>query len=209
MRAWTKAMFLVTALWATAARADDGWTGGVRLAYAGAMGDAFSDKPLGDLYGSAIPVWIELGRNVRPNLFVGVYGQYGFAQISDVACPSGAGLSCSGRTIRAGAEVVYRLSSAAGLVPWVGAGVGYEWASFQLSSDGERLRRSMSGFELLNLQVGGDVRAAPRLKAGPFVGVSFARFGSVKGPGFSRDVSSSDKSFHSWVQLGVRGTYDF
>jgi hypothetical protein len=210
MGSWTKAMLVVVALAATTARADegDGWTGGLRLAYGSAMGDAVSGIGVGDLYGSAVPIWFELGRNVRPNLFVGVYGQYGFGQPSDTFCPSGSGLSCSGRTVRAGAEVVYRLTRG-GFVPWVGAGFGYEWASLERSADGARDRLSLSGFELLNLQVGGDYAVAPRFKVGPFVAASFGRYGSLSGNGRSVDVSSSDKSFHSWLQLGVRGTYDF
>lgn len=211
MRAWMKAMFVVAVLGAPVVRADEaaGWAGGLRLAYGSPMGDAMSGAALGDVYGSAVPLWLELGKNIRPDLFVGVYGQYGFAQLSDFRCPSGAGLSCGGRTVRAGAEVVYRLQRGGGFAPWVGAGFGYEWASFEISNQNERLSQSLSGFELLNLQVGGDFRAAPKFAVGPFAAVSFGRYGTVTGPGFSKDVSSSDTTFHSWMQLGVRGTYDF
>jgi hypothetical protein len=172
------------------------------------MGDLRSGSPLDGVYRSAVPIWLEFGRNLRPNLFVGVYGQYGFAQLSNDLCPSGSGLSCSGRTVRAGAEVVYRLARG-GFVPWVGAGVGYEWSSTKRSRGGVRESVSMSGFELLNLQVGGDYGVAPRFKVGPFVAVSFARYGSLSGNGQSEDLGNSDKTFHSWLQLGVRGTYDF
>lgn len=215
MRAW-KAMFVVAVLGAaTAARASDGegfggdgWKVGMRLAYGSGMGEAYAGTALADVYGSAIPLWLEFGKHLRPDLFVGLYGQYGFGQLADAVCPSGSGRSCSGRTVRAGAEVIYRLQRG-GFAPWVGAGFGYEWSSFELSDDTARFRQSMSGFELLNLQLGGDYVAAPRLAAGPFLAVSFGRYGTITRPGVTHDVSGSDKTFHSWLQLGVRGSYDF
>jgi len=206
VRTWLAAIAILCA--APGARAaDEGWAGGVRLGYGKAMGDAVEGTPLGDVFGGSVPIWIELGRNLRPDLFVGGYFQYGLGQISSTACP--AGLSCGGRSLRLGAEVIYRVSAGEPLVPWLGAGMGYEWASLEVSDgQGGRASTSLSGLELLNLQAGGDWRVSPRLSAGPFAMLSFGRYGTVSNGDASREVASSQATFHSWLQLGIRGSFD-
>ncbi len=73
-----------------------------------------------------------------------------------------------------------------------------------------------SGFEYVDVQLGGDVSVSPNVAVGPFV--SFAtgqyrtgRYVSVLRQGtyrvhLSHDIT--DHSFHEWLLFGVRGVYN-
>jgi hypothetical protein len=194
---------------------------GLRVAYAPAAGSAFGgfrDADTGsamrfslDLK-SQVPVQLDVLYRLLPDLAAGAYASYGFGQVApdalDGACMAGSPFECSATVVRAGLQVLYTLSrTAAPVVPWVGAGAGWEWTTLEASRAGRTLRARMDGLELLDLQLGVDYRATPRIGVGPYVGYSFgwyrvARVGDLKG------LEVSERALHSWISLGLRGQLD-
>jgi len=50
---------------------------GLRLGYGVALGSAEKDGKMSNLVSGQIPIWLDLGYMVTPNLMLGLYGQYG------------------------------------------------------------------------------------------------------------------------------------
>jgi hypothetical protein len=178
----------------------------LRAGYGLPLGDAVAGARLSDAVGRQVPLWLDLGWRFDERLALALFGQYGFA--GGMGC--GAGASCTGSTVRFGAEILYRFLPDSTFDPWAGAGVGWEMARTSSSASGLETRSTFQGFELANLQAGGDWRIAPRFTAGPWVSLTFARYGSLETTtplGSQPDVSG--KAFHLWLELGLMGRFDF
>jgi hypothetical protein len=109
--------------------------------------------------------------------------------------------------VRVGLEATYHFGSK-NVLPWVGAGIGYEVLSLGIDADVANATIDASGAEWLMLQGGLDFRAK-QLQAGPFMSVSFARFtnGSCSGDCLDTgDFTIENPTFHEWIMLGLRGT---
>lgn len=184
---------------------------GARLGYGIAMGDAMKDSAMSDGVSGQIPIWLDLGYMVTPNIMVGLYGQYGFgivgSKMSDV-CDAG-NVDCSVSDLRVGVQGQYHLSPSEKLDPWFGLGIGYEWAMTSMSGGGQSQDYTYSGFEFLNLQGGADFKLSPAFGIGPFLSFSLGQFGSVSASGDLEDGDTDidDKALHEWLTLGVRGSF--
>ena len=97
--------------------------------------------------------------------------------------------------------------------PWAGLGFGYEWGTFSLHQSliGDTdTDSSWHGFELANLQVGGDLHLGPRFVLAPFISVSFGQFRKAETSTTNGSTSTTTKeslakrSIHEWILLGVR-----
>jgi hypothetical protein len=185
---------------------------GARLGYAVAGGDAVKDGPMSDVVKGAIPIQLDLGYAVTPDLTVGAYVAYGFGRLnSDIgdACDA-LSIDCSARVLRLGIQGAYSFTKVSPtLVPWVGLGVGYENAKLEVSAGGESATQTMTGWEFLNLQGGLDFKATPQLLVGPFLSFSFNQFGHVEfdpdPDGASGDIDQ--KGTHTYLTFGVRGQF--
>lgn len=182
---------------------------GLRLGYALPMGSAAKNQKMSDSISGMIPIWLDVGYMVTPNIMVGIYGQYGLISMADKACPSGA--DCSASDLRFGVQGQYHLSPSENLDPWFGLGIGYESASWKASAGGQEMKTTYSGLEFLNLQGGADFKLSPAFGLGPFVSFSMGQYSSasVTLPGLG-EVSGSitDKAMHEWLTLGVRGAFN-
>jgi hypothetical protein len=79
---------------------------GARLGYGIPLGDAAKDSKLSDTYSGMVPIWLDVGYRIIPQVYVGAYGHFAPAFTADKGCPKPA--SCSGNDIRFGANVHYR-----------------------------------------------------------------------------------------------------
>lgn len=180
---------------------------GLRLGYGLPMGDASKDNKLSDGISGMIPIWLDLGYMVTPNIMVGLYAQYGIVMVKD--CPSGA--SCSGSDIRVGLQGQYHLSPGESLNPWFGLGVGYEMASSKVEAGGAEATADYSGLEFANLQAGADFKVGESMAVGPFLSFSIGQYSKAKldSPVAKFDGDIEDKAMHQWLTLGVKGTFGF
>ncbi len=180
---------------------------GLRLGYALPSGKVSGDSAgnpgakLGDYVSGQVPIWLDAGYMVTPNILLGLYGQYGFASVKNC----GPGLSCSAHDFRIGIQGQYHFTPDQSFDPWLGVGFGHESLSGSTSGGGLSVDGSLSGWEFLNLQGGVDFQVVSALTAGPFLSFSLDQFSSVSSGGTSADIT--DKALHEWITFGAKGTF--
>ena len=96
--------------------------------------------------------------------------------------------------------------------PWVSGGFGYEWFNIDMSNGSASANATFQGFELLNLEAGGDFRVSPSFTLGPFIGLRLQQWDSMSGTNssgtnVSQDIPSDNQAIHGWVAFGVRGAF--
>jgi hypothetical protein len=210
---------VVSGLSAASQAQDTGFEGSLRIGYGIALGDIARDDSLSDSVSGQVPFALDLGYRVSPNLFIGLYGQYGIGilggSFSD-ACDLSSQISCSAHDIRLGIEAHYHILPRQKLDPWLGLGFGYEWLGISISGGGNDASATFSGFEFVSLQAGLDIAVAQHFYLGPFLSLSLAEYSSTSldcsgatavcdGLGVSGDIQN--KTLHEWLMLGVRATY--
>lgn len=208
------------------AETDLGFETGLRVGFGvpvGGAGESGSgaERDLGDLTPWRAPLWIDVGYRVVPSTTLGAYFQVGVGGSGD-ACTG----ECDWSDLRAGVQAQFRLASAqAKLKPWLGVGVGYESLSFrtlafvpvadpetgELVEVAVRTAERLAGPELL-LQLGLDFRVEDSLDIGPYLSATLAQYltDAFKcRPSIScvEDDSIEGSGFHSWLGVGVRGSY--
>jgi hypothetical protein len=172
-----------------------------------------------------VPFALELGYRVIPNLSVGATLQYGFGLIKN----QGSCGKCSGHDISFGANVYLHAAPDGSFDPWVGVGVGYESLGVSgtlMASDTSfataTFDTTLTGVQFLNVQLGGDFALTPLVSAGPFLGVSFGRYGNISatsnfggratidGGGGSQTMSQDidNTAVHEWFTFGLRGRFN-
>jgi hypothetical protein len=220
-------LWLVAALgcgaWPTAVvhAQNTGFEAGLRLGYGIPLGDVTGEGGGGDLADGIegqIPIILDVGYRVIPQLFVGLYAQYGFGFVGDVidaACDASSEISCSAHDIRLGIEGHFHFMPGEKLDPWIGLGLGYEWLTLGVEGGGAEVSITASGFEFFNLQAGLDIAASEHFYVGPFLSVSFAQYSDLSVDcssnnfcdGFGADGDIEETAIHEWLMLGVRGAY--
>ncbi|ACG73849.1 conserved hypothetical protein [Anaeromyxobacter sp. K] len=197
---------------------EQGLTLSARLAYGAPSGD-ISDEvdatgaplypKLDDLVRHKVPIWLELGYRFNPAVWGGIYLELAPASISKDFCVPGR--SCDGSDIRFGFDVQFHLQPYQIVDPWVGFGMGLEVLNAEAYEPGTGTiaEFSWAGFEFPMLEVGLDLALSPYLTMGPFVSWSAGQYTSydVSVPGWGDESGRiHDRSFHSWFQIGVKGT---
>jgi hypothetical protein len=174
---------------------------GLRLGYGLGMGDYQKDFSMSDSAKSQIPLQLDAMYKVTPEIAVGAYVSYGFAQpggLTKEVCDL-PGADCSFSTLRLGAQAAYTFTKVSPtFVPWAGVGLGWESVSYDFGGGSE----SATGFEFLNLQVGGDYKVAPKFAVGPYAQFSIGQYSNDAG------ASIEQKAMHEWLSFGLRGKFD-
>jgi hypothetical protein len=77
---------------------------------------------------------------------------------------------------------------------------------------GGQFKGTLSGWEYVNVQVGGDLNVSQMFAVGPWVGFFAGAYSSRQMSGMGTDtggaisIPSDQRTFHGWVQFGVKGT---
>lgn len=183
---------------------------GLRLGWASALGDAARDVPMSEAVASQLPIQAEVAWSAD-RFAAGVYGSWGPGQAGAQACSDGA--SCSAQATRAGFQAAWRLPALSfGAAPWLGAALGWEWASHRRERLGAETVTRWNGPEV-GLQGGLDWTPLVRgrtARLGPYAQLAFGRYERMtlevaEGTGSS---AIPDRAFHAWIQLGVRAAID-
>lgn len=193
----------------------------VRAALALPMGDfagltsSSEVTKMKDEFNNAVPFTIEAGVRLPARFTLGGYFTYGLLKTQETALNGGCSdptTECvNGRTRRLGAQLLYDLAEGGGFLPWVGAGIGYEWATFDVkdavSGNG---KVTYKGTEFLNLQLGGDFRTSESFYVGPFVMLTFAKYSKlqVEAEGTTLTLDFAEPKVHNWLMFGLRGGFD-
>lgn len=200
---------------------------GARLGYGIPMGKAVdaTDGELSKTIKGMVPLQLDVGYRVIPNLTLGGYVMYGFGLLGDEISSScdqskalGIDVSCGVSDLRLGIQGQFHIMPTQDVDPWVGVGLGYEWLSFssEVSSGGrsQEVTLKAKGMEFLSLQGGADFNVAPGLGLGPFLSFSLGQYSSTSDScsgecaGFTNESEDiANKALHQWLLLGVRGTF--
>lgn len=159
-----------------------------------------------------VPIGIDAGYLITPNIYVGLLFQYGFGLIGSdgEALCNQTGVNCSTSDLTLGVNGHYHVNPTAPVDPWIGLGFNYE--AFNLSADfmGRSSSATGSGFQYVNIQVGADISVAPNLAVGPIVSFAAGQYLNVSQQTGTTTISQdiTNKSFHEWLLFGVRGVYN-
>jgi hypothetical protein len=177
-----------------------------------------SSLSLSDEFSGQIPFWLDVGYRFKGNYVVAGFLQVAYPFLNKdgpglVAreCHITSTSSCSGNaSVRLGLEFLYDFMREAQFHPWAGIGAGYERTVYTVEDQGGEGSITYSGWEFLNLQVGGEYRVAPRFTFGPYVSISLAKYNSVdfSSGGQSQSIGIANEELHQWLQFGVKGTFD-
>jgi hypothetical protein len=183
---------------------------GTRLGYSTAVGDVRGDLAMNRWVDRHIPIQLDVLVRVKPRVSLGAYLSYGIGLPSGDAKDFCELFGCWLPVVRAGVQAVYEHPGRR-LVPWAGAGLGYEWNIASFDPRGRQpLNVKLRGVEWLNVQGGADWRLGRRFALGPFLMATLARYSPANAvPGNAGAAASgSGAAIHSWLQLGVRGRVD-
>src|SRR5690242_4991199 len=154
-----------------------GLRSGYVLPFGQVMGGSGNNN-LSDFLSGGVPLWVDAGYRLNPNIYIGAFFQYSFAIVAENAASAAGGggytkcgqngLSCSANVLLFGANAHYHFMPMAAFDPYVGPGAGYEIANSNFSAGGSSGGASYSGFQLFNVQAGGDYKFMPGLGVGPF-----------------------------------------
>jgi hypothetical protein len=115
-----------TVVGAESASTDSKFVIGLRLGYGIAIGkaeDIWGSSYLNEFIKGNIPIWLDLGYIVTPNILVGLYGMYGFSFRGNEL--SGDCDECSASMMRFGVQGQYHLVPSENIDPWFGLGIGF------------------------------------------------------------------------------------
>ncbi len=209
---------LLSATPALAARSDtSGIELGFRTGYAFSAGNLGappngSDHHVSDYVSGQWPFWFDAGYRFNPSIYFGAYFSYGVGFVNDDKqdlCRQSS-VDCSASDVKFGFMGRYHPVPDWQVSPWIGYGIGWEWASYSAhGSPGGSFDSSWSGVEFANLQIGGDIHLARRMVIAPFASFSFGRFDSrtetvSSGPFTETSSGLGKESVHEWIFLGVR-----
>jgi hypothetical protein len=108
--------------------------------------------------------------------------------------------------MRVGLTAAFHLLPTRVVDPWVGVGMGVEWLAISRTVDGTTVDVNARGLELIDVELGADVRPAAVLRIGPVLSGSVGRYTRLAVNGV--ETTDFTPSLHSWVMLGVRGAFD-
>jgi hypothetical protein len=191
---------------------------GVSVGYSAPAGNTTSapGDSLSSTLSFQIPLSLDLGFNVLPSLFVGVYGTFadgGSGSALFLTCSQN---SCSQMSFRGGLVIEYRFLPGRTFEPWIGYGAGYDTTMLAQTSVNEfgvtqqRSATTLSGWDFGHARVGLDFLIDRFSAAGFYSDVGFGRFGQesmqvASEPSVGRSITN--QALHEWITFGVRWTF--
>jgi len=175
------------------------------------LGEVAGNQKMSDTFGVHLPLLVDVGGKVIPQLFVGGYlgvsfGGAGGATGRDCDRDND---SCGALGFRFGAQVQYHILPDRKVNPWVGYGIGYEIQQLSRTRRGNDVTTSLGGFEFAHFLFGVDFRLSRVFGIGPFLDISLGQYGTQSST--TNNVTSSgpigSTSVHEWFTLGVRGVF--
>ena len=164
-----------------------------------------------------IPLWLDVGYRFHPNVYFGLYGQFGFMLLRRGGICEGEQTRCSGQDYRVGATLHYHFMPEDPVDFWIGLGAGYEWYRNSVAyAEAGVPNRSVTfrGPEWINAIIALDIKDSRQGGVGPFVSASFGQFTNTSASGLivngevmdlSEGITSTEP--HQWIMFGIQGSY--
>jgi hypothetical protein len=158
-------------------------------------------------FGSQMDVNLEAGFRLNPHLGLGLYFDSGVGGPGNEVrndCNVN-GVDCTAYTSRVGLLLRHTFLPYARTTPWISIGTGYAHGSVDYSGNGSGNFLEYSGWEMVRLMGGVDVRSSQVLGFGFYAGVGFTRFSDYRDNSVG-SVSLPNETTHTMVEAGVRLT---
>jgi hypothetical protein len=175
------------------------------LGWAGPGGEAETSVPMSHLFGPQLLIGMEAGLRFTQHLTGSLLLDMGFGSLASAErarCRDAGGPDCTGLSGRFGFQLRYAFTPVAPATAWVSLGTGAEAGIISFDANTTSNDITYSGWELLRLGVGYDLRTSPGLGWGPFAAIGFSRYREVQD--FYGTVTLDPATTHTWVQVGVR-----
>jgi len=186
-------------------KARTGFQMDIRTGYSIPMGNAFKGRKLSDVSSGQVPIILDIGGKLIPELFVGGYFGLAFGgaggKSSDQCEASHA--SCATVGLSLGVEAQYHILPNNSVNPWIGYGLGFQSLGMGAKVNGNTDTSSFSGFEFARFMAGADFRLNRVFGVGPFVDLSMASYSTYKDDG-GDSTEIPETALHEWLTLGVR-----
>lgn len=176
------------------------------------IGELEKNGKMSDFTGVQVPIIVDLGGKIIPNLFLGGYlgisvgGAAG--KLADT-CEK-ADLSCTSIGARIGAQIQYHINPEGKINPWVGYGIGYELLGVSGEGNNTKLSAATAGVEFAHIMAGADFRISKGFGIGPFADFSIGQYSvatieaTVNGTTTKRDGDIENTALHQWLMIGAR-----
>jgi hypothetical protein len=173
--------------------ANTGLQVGARVGYGGGAGIVYSGLSVHEASGGGIPIIIDLGARIVPQLYLGIYGQFApiFTKSNPISCPDD--FDCNAQQWRFGVEGDFHFVPRSRLDPYIGLGGGYEVLHTNVTgpvpvptalgtfTGNAHASITDRGWEFANLTLGFDARITRAVGLGPFVSGSIGEYGIRSG----------------------------
>jgi len=164
------------------------------------------NEELSRVFGTQVPVHGDLGFQISPAFYLGVYAAYAFGSPgSDLAgaCES---YSCSVYGLRLGANFMITLSPEKDASAWLGYGVGWSADEIDIERPEGKRQLALGGVDFAQLSGGYDFRLSDNFVAGPYAGFNAGMYlysvRGLDGVGSADDVN--DPKLKGFFVLGAR-----
>ena len=161
------------------------------------------------VFGSQLNVNLEGGLRLTPHLALGLYVDIGVGDPSSEirqACDQVVGTSCTASTGRVGVLLRHTFSPNAPSTGWIAVGTGGEFGSVNANDVAGSAAHaevfSYSGWEMLRLMGGVDLRTTPVFGFGLYAGVSLGKYSHFEDP--TGQVSLGNQPVHTMAEAGLR-----
>jgi hypothetical protein len=173
----------------------------------GLAGEAERGVGMGDVSSGQVALLLETGVRVSPNVALGLYLDLGVADAGPAfasACTT-PGIDCGAVSARIGGLVRHTWDPTGRTSPWLAIGTAYEVLDvYADAGTGTTSDVVYSGWEMLRIMAGVDLRSNPVFGIGLYGGVAFGAFSSVEDDLGTYEIT--DPSFHTTVTAGLRLT---
>lgn len=176
----------------------------IRTGYSIPMGNIYKDAKLSDTSSGQVPLILDIGAKVIPELFLGGYFGIGFGGAGGTTSDQckARNASCASVGLSFGIEAQYHILPANSVNPWVGYGLGFQSLGLGSDVNGTTTSLGFGGFEFARFMGGVDFRVTRVFGVGPFVDLSMAKYGTVNNGSNSADIPET--AIHEWLTLGAR-----
>lgn len=171
---------------------------------AGSLADGAKQS---DAFAWQVPLLVDIGGKVHPNIFVGGYLGLAFGACGSAFDNIGSvGGSCAAVRFVIGPEILVSFIPKGKVNPWAGYGIGIESSAISESVGGTSASGSYFGYDIAHLSGGVDFRVSKVFGIGPFLDLGVGRYTHASTDGGSGTVSGSiDKqAWHEWITIGPR-----
>jgi hypothetical protein len=178
----------------------------VGLGATGIAGDVERGVPMSDVTHSQFALLLETGVRLSPSVALGLYLDLGVADVGpafDSVC-SMPGLDCTAASARIGGLIRHTWDPTGRTSPWIAIGTAYEVLDIQADDGFSTSDVVYTGWEMLRLMGGVDLRSNPVFGIGLYGGVAFGAFSEVEDDTGTYDIG--DPTFHTTFTAGLRLT---